>query len=86
MSDRSGYAKVVTILAIVFGISLGLCGLTAAISGRITETGRNLLLVAAWIEGFAIVLSFLGMIATLVLWAMSALFGRGQGSDPRRQK
>lgn len=89
MSERSGYAKVATILAIVFGVSLGLCGLNVAVSLRLARGGGPLesaLAVAAWIEGFAIVLSFLGLLATLILWSISALFGKGQGSDPGLQR
>ncbi|HEX4005527.1 MAG TPA: hypothetical protein VHX60_05105 [Acidobacteriaceae bacterium] len=74
------------LLAIAFGVSLGLCGLTVAAANAGMSRWGNFLGIAAMIEGIAVLLSFLALVATLILWALASLFGKESGSDPGIQK
>lgn len=73
-SDRIPFAKIVTILAIVFGVSLGLCGLTYAASTRSTADGGYVIALGL-IELAAMALSLLGLIGTILLWVATSIFG-----------
>ena len=72
--DRIPFAKIITVLAIVFGISLGLCGVTAVLSsgGNIGGSFLNGLgiLVAA-----GILLSLAGLVLTCAVWVTLSVFG-----------
>ncbi len=43
--NYEGLAKMATIFAMIFGVSVGLCGATALLSSVLSETGRVLILV-----------------------------------------
>ena len=80
--DRIPFAKILIGLAIVFGLSLGLCGLgmVAVWNGKSVSGGvGNLLNKAAGYEVLAMVLSAGGILATAILWAVLMVvssFGR----------
>ena len=71
--DRIPFAKIVTVLAIVIAISLGLCGVTFFISsggGR----GGGFLIGFGMLELAANVLSAVGVVATIVVWIALSVF------------
>jgi|GEM_PF-3149007 len=70
--DRINFAKIVTILAIIFGVSLGLCGLTYAASDR---SDGGFIIVFGLIELAAMALSLLGLIGIILLWVATSIFG-----------
>jgi hypothetical protein len=81
--DRIPFAKIITVLAIVFGISLGLCGVTAVLSSGDYIGGSFLnglgILVAA-----GILLSAAGLALMVVVFVTLAIFGSfsGEVSQP----
>jgi hypothetical protein len=75
--DRIPFAKIVTVLAIVFGISLGLCGATAFLSNVVDGGGRgimNFLIGFGVLEMIAIVLSAVGLVMTLIVFVTLLIF------------
>lgn len=80
--DRIPFAKILIGLAIIFGLSLGLCGLGMVVvwNGKSVSGGvGNLLNKAAGYEVLAMVLSAGGILATGILWVVLNLvssFGR----------
>ena len=69
--DRIPFPKIFTVLAIVLGISLGLCGLTTFVSLG-AGNGRSLLMTLGILELGAIVLSLVGLLVTVVAWIVLA--------------
>lgn len=72
MADRSLLAKTVTVFAIAFGIGLGLCGLSYVLPSSDEEFHTD------WLSGVSlliIVLSFLGLVVTLPIWAIRGIIG-----------
>ena len=72
MADRSRIAKTVTVLAIAFGIGLGLCGLSYVLPSSDSEFHTN------WLSGVSLiilVLSFLGLVVSLIIWAITGIIG-----------
>jgi len=79
--DHVNFAKIVTVLAVVFGISIGLCGLTAALSSQMGG-GGDFLLPLGIIELIAMGLSAVGLVLTVVVWVIASIVaGRGGRSD-----
>jgi hypothetical protein len=72
LSDRIPFAKIVTILAIVFVVSLGLCGLTYAASTGTSGDGGYVIALGL-IELAAMALSLLGLIVTALVWLVKAI-------------
>ena len=72
--DRIPFAKIVAILAIVLGVSLGLCGVTAFLAFN-TRSGGDFLLGFGYLELAAIVLSAVGLALTLVVFVTLWVFG-----------
>jgi hypothetical protein len=70
--DRIPFVKIITVLAIVFGISLGLCGVTFLSSGR---GSGGFLIGFGMLELAAIVLSAAGLALTLVAFVTLSIFG-----------
>ena len=72
MADRSRFAKIVTVLAVALGIGIGLCGLSFALPSSDNEFHTN------WLSGVSLlimVLSFFGLIITLIIWAITGIIG-----------
>ena len=82
MANRLSFAKIVTILAVAFGIGLGLCGLSAILPSSGEEFHTNWLSLPSLL---IMVLSFLGLIVTLLIWIISSAIGgfSAKGSDPQ---
>lgn len=76
------------ILAITFGIALGLCGLNfAAVSGLRGRGGLGTLLITtAWLELAAMILSAVGLLLCLVGWGVRSVIAnlRHGRSTPQR--
>ncbi len=85
---RIPFAKVVIVLAIVFVISFGLCGLTAVsvMKGSPTNSPVSKLLdVAVPYELIGMLVSGLGLVLTVIVWVVVAAFGLGRDrSEPER--
>jgi hypothetical protein len=74
-ADRSIFAKIFTVLALAFLVGIGLCGVDAAFlanfPGPHEEFGPNTFV--GTIGAFAVVLSALGLVLTLIAWLLSPL-------------
>lgn len=77
LADRIPFKKIVTVLAIVFGISLGLCGVTFFVSSG-GNNGAGFLFGLGILELIAIGLSLLGLVLMLVIFVTLSIF-RGFG-------
>jgi hypothetical protein len=84
--ENVNFPKTITILAAVFGISLGLCGLTAFLSSISTRLNAGGALVGlGMIELAAILLSAVGLVIMTILWIISAAMGSfGKSTDPQK--
>lgn len=78
--DRVNFARIVTVLAIVFGISIGMCGLTAVFSSRLGGA-ESIAVALGFIELIAMGLSALGLVLTVVVWVIASIF-KGSGAAP----
>jgi|HubBroStandDraft_1064217.scaffolds.fasta_scaffold778697_1 hypothetical protein len=80
---RSGinFAKVVTILAIIFGVSLGLCGLTVTLADRVPSV-----LALAPIAMTLMIFSLGGFVVVGLVWVVMYLTGGGKAQGPEVQK
>jgi len=79
------FAKVVTVLAIVFVLSLGLCGLSAAVSSA--SSGQNDVYAATLVIGLVgMLLSGLALLITLPLWLIVALASGSSRNAAEPQK
>lgn len=84
--ENINFPKVITILACIFGISLGLCGLTAYLNMSGSQHGMGGLLASLGIlELIAILLSAFGLVIMTILWVISSAMG-GYGKRPDPQK
>ena len=84
--DRVNFAKIVTALAIVFGISLGMCGLTFLVSvGGSSRAGFFMSLGV--LELVVMGLSAAGLILTVVVWVTLAVIVslRETSSQPQKR-
>ena len=71
--DRIPFAKIITVLAIVFGVSLGLCGVTIvfASSGIAKD---NILASFGILALIAIAVSITGLLLTLLVFVTLSIF------------
>jgi len=84
--DRVNFAKVITVLAVTFGISLGLCGLTAVLSSQTRGSGTVLIFIGI-LELIVIGLSALGLVVTVIVWvvaSIAAVHGGGKSDGPQK--
>ena len=72
--DRIPFAKIVTVLAIVFGISLGLCGVTFALSAG-SGQGGGFFMGLGILELVALGVSMAGLVLACVVWVTLSIFG-----------
>lgn len=81
--ERINFPKVVTVLAITFGVALGACGLTGIAA---TRGGNDALVSLAFIELALILLSAVGLVLTVVVWIIASALGKTEhrGSAPQR--
>jgi hypothetical protein len=72
--DRIPFAKITTVLAVVFGISLGLCGVTAILSSG-GNSGSGYLFGFGMLELVALGGSVVGLLLTLLVFVVLSIFG-----------
>ena len=72
--DRIPFAKIITVLAIVFGISLGLCGVTFVLSSG-GGSGSGFLIGLGILELVALGVSLAGLLLTLLVLVTLSIFG-----------
>jgi predicted ABC-type sugar transport system permease subunit len=80
------FVKILIVLAIVFVISFGLCGITAASVMKGTPTNSpvsKLLDNAVPFELGGMLLSGVGIVGTLIAWAVVGVIAQGR-SEPQR--
>jgi hypothetical protein len=80
--DRIPFAKIVVGLAIIFFVSLGLCGLTFALS----SAGNNGLVNLGIIELVAMALSAAALVLTAIVWVILIVVGSFGGKVSQPQK
>ena len=77
--DRIPFVKILIVLAIVFGISLGLCGLTgmSVMQGGKMSTGLQRILgeTVVW-DMLGMVLSAAGIVLTVIAWVVLTVVSR----------
>jgi hypothetical protein len=83
--DRIPFAKIITVLAIIFGVSLGLCGVTAMFASRM-RTNSNFLVSFGMIELVGILGSAAGLVGTTALWVVLTAVGSFGGSRSESQR
>ncbi len=69
--DRIPFAKIVTVLAIVFGVAIGMCGLNLLIAvplGHVPQSASAVIVALMFIEAGGMLLSALGLFAVGALW------------------
>lgn len=74
--DRIKFAKIVTILAVTFGIAVGACGLTAVASAG---AHGAVLLPLMFLEMAVMLISALGLVIFLILWIIAAATRKAEG-------
>lgn len=85
--ESINFPKTITILAAIFGVSLGLCGLTWFLSTTGTRFNSigGALFGLGMIELVAILVSAVGLVIMTILWVISAAVGdRGKSTDPQK--
>ena len=88
--DRIPFAKIVTVLAVIFGIALGMCGLNLLLAlsplGRLRAFDGGPFSVMGFIELGAMLLSAVGMMVTVVAWVVMAAVGSfsRKGAEPQK--
>ena len=86
--ERINFKRTVTILATVFGIALGLCGLNllASRGGNLSNDATRILIGIGVLELTAIALSALGLILISILWIIATVLGKKYQEDPDLQR
>jgi hypothetical protein len=86
--DRIPFAKIVIVLAVAFGIGLGLCGVDLTFLNRFRgpdeEFGANTII--GGIGFIAMVLSALGLVLTCVVWAVVGVVGAFSQQESETQR
>jgi len=86
--ERTNFKRAVTILATVFGIALGLCGLNLLVSrgGNIGNGLAGTLIGTGVLELAAIILSALGLVLVSILWLIATVLGKTYQEGPDLQR
>jgi hypothetical protein len=74
LADRIPFAKIVTILAVTFGVALGLCGMTVLVSSN-THLGGSAMMPLGVLELVVMVLSAAGLVLTTIAWVIASALG-----------
>jgi hypothetical protein len=70
--NRIPFAKIVVILASIFGIALGLCGLDLVLAASKVNTLGPVFAFAAVVAAALMALSGIGLVITFILWAIAS--------------
>jgi hypothetical protein len=94
LTDRVPFAKIVAVFAVIFGVSLGLCGLNwVLISAGVDPShdsefnfGGQVLGTLGLIELAAMLLSALGLVLTVIIWLVATAVGNfaPHSNDPQK--
>lgn len=93
MSSRRGFpfAKVVTGLAIAFGVSFGLCGVSLIVAGLGTSASSAARALAGPAMGVLGLVGLVAMVITgpalvivVIVWVIAEIVGPRRGSDPQK--
>jgi hypothetical protein len=77
--ERVNFPKLVTVLAAIFGIALGACGLTALVGARFN--GASVLPLGI-VELVVMVLSAVGLLISLTVWGVASALGKTAAGGP----
>lgn len=75
--DHVNFPKVVTVLAVTFGVALGACGLTALVGRGDTAMTFGI------VELAVMVLSAIGLIVAVIVWIIVTAIGDRGGGTPK---
>ena len=80
--EHINFPRIAFVLAVVFMVALGLCGLTAVFS----RGSENIFFTLGMVELAVMVLSILGLFVTLIAWIVVSVLGSAgyKGSEPQR--
>ena len=86
--DRIPFAKVVIVLAVAFGIGLGLCGVDIAFLDKFRSPGEEFgpNTFVGGIGAIAMALSALGLVLTCVAWSVVGVVGAFEDRDSETQR
>jgi len=85
--DRIPFAKILVVLTVVFGIALGLCGVTFVLNASGGNSPAGLLLsIAAPVELVMMALSFVGMVVVAIFWVVLSVARGNKAEDSERQR
>jgi len=82
--DRFPFAKIITVLAIVFGVSLGLCGVTFVVA--LSGGKDNFLAGFGILELIAMGVSLAGLLLTALVFMTLSIFGSSSGKVSQPQE
>jgi len=80
--ESINFRKIVTVLAVTFGIALGSCGITAVLARIPLGLSQVVGLAIGWLavaEVAVIVLSAVALIVVLLVWILASILGRFKG-------
>lgn len=87
-SNPIPFAKIITVLAVSFGVGIGICGLNLVIvvgkPGRLGGMGETLVPIFGILGALVMVLSSLALVITTIVWVLVEIFrrrGATGGSD-----
>jgi hypothetical protein len=83
--DRINFAKIVTVLAVVFGISFGLCGLAFLVSSG-SSSAAGFLMSMGMVELAVMGVSAAGLVLTVIVWVALAVITSFRETARRPQK
>lgn len=77
--ENVNFPKVVTVLAVTFGVALGACGLTFVAANT---KAANFLVPLGIIELAVMVISAAGLVVMVIVWIVAAAIGGGTRGGP----
>jgi hypothetical protein len=91
-ADRVPFAKIITVLAVAFGVGLGLCCLNGTLAAAgvarksIGAFADPILSIIGILSLAVMILSAIGLIITTILWVIAAVVGSfsPKESEPQR--
>jgi hypothetical protein len=79
--DLHGFAKILVILAAVFLVASGMCGLQMILANKITNGGGDILIPLGIAELAAMALSAMGIVLMLLAWIARAIYLQVSGAQ-----
>ena len=85
LAQRIPFTKIVVVFACLFGLSFGLCGLSAFSAGLLHGSTTKVPIVIGIAGGALFVLSSVGLVITLIVWVIVSIFSRASSQTTNRQ-